>query len=62
VDLRTPDFVALARSVGMQGTRVSSAAEFAIAFNIAMRGQGPSLVEVDVTALAPMDLSGIARD
>jgi acetolactate synthase-1/2/3 large subunit len=62
VDLRTPDFVGLAQSVGMEASRVASAGQFASAFETAMRGFGPTLIEADVAALAPMDLSGIARD
>jgi acetolactate synthase-1/2/3 large subunit len=62
VDLRTPDFVALGRSLGLRATRAVSSAQTVNAFKAAMREPGPSLIEVDVNALAPMNLSGIARD
>ncbi|QXJ25162.1 thiamine pyrophosphate-binding protein [Actinomadura graeca] len=54
VDLHTPDFVALAEAMGVPGERVSGAAAFDEAFARSAAGTGPSLIEIDLTALAPM--------
>jgi acetolactate synthase-1/2/3 large subunit len=56
VDLVTPDFAALAESVGMPGERVSTVAEFEAAFERAMGRDGPTLIDVDITRLAPMSI------
>jgi acetolactate synthase-1/2/3 large subunit len=56
VDLVTPDFAALAESVGMPGERAASVAEFEAAFGRAMGRDGPTLVDVDITRLAPMTI------
>ncbi|HWM22594.1 MAG TPA: thiamine pyrophosphate-binding protein [Ilumatobacteraceae bacterium] len=54
VDLHTPDFAALARSMGMASAAVSSADEFATAFSEAVATDEPWLIDIDLTALAPM--------
>jgi acetolactate synthase-1/2/3 large subunit len=54
VDLATPDFVALAASMGLPGDLVRDAAGFEKAFVAALDRPGPTLIEVDLTALAPM--------
>ena len=45
-DLHNPNFAAFARLCGGQGTRVTTAAEFAEAFEKALNHQGPALVEI----------------
>lgn len=54
VDLAAPDFTALAVAFGAKGYRVTSAAAFDEALAIALTHQGPTLIEVDMTALTPM--------
>jgi acetolactate synthase-1/2/3 large subunit len=54
VDLATPDFVALAAAMGLPGELVRDAAGFEKAFVAALDRPGPTLIEVDLTALAPM--------
>jgi acetolactate synthase-1/2/3 large subunit len=56
VDLVTPDFAALAESVGMAGESVSSVDGFADAYGRAVERDGPTLIDVDITQLAPMTL------
>jgi acetolactate synthase-1/2/3 large subunit len=52
-DLVTPDFAKLAASIGLAHKRVASVAAFDEAFTAALAAPGPSLVEVDMTALGP---------
>lgn len=61
VDLLTPDFVVLAQAVGLEATRVSNATEFDAAFRRAATSSEPNLIEVDLTAIEPMDYP-IGRD
>jgi acetolactate synthase I/II/III large subunit len=53
VDLFTPDFGALASAVRVPYARVTSADRFSAAFTEAVAVRGPSVVEVDVTAIGP---------
>jgi len=55
VDLHTPDFVALGHAMGMDAELVSSAAEFRSAFERAVAGGRPTLLEIDQSKLAPMN-------
>jgi acetolactate synthase I/II/III large subunit len=61
VDLTTPDFPALARSMGVPGTRVSSAAEFESSFQEAIASGRPALLDVDLLALSPLSPSAPRR-
>jgi acetolactate synthase-1/2/3 large subunit len=54
VDLHTPDFVGLGTAMGMPSWRVDNVAEFETVFANAMAGDGPNLIEVDITAMAPL--------
>lgn len=54
VDLYTPDFARLAQSVGLPHRLVRAPEEFGEAFSKAVAEHGPSIVEVDVTALPAM--------
>jgi acetolactate synthase-1/2/3 large subunit len=54
VDLHTPDFAALAASMGMASASVASPGEFAAAFATATGAPEPWLIDVDITAMAPM--------
>ncbi|MBT2207866.1 thiamine pyrophosphate-binding protein [Actinomadura sp. NEAU-AAG7] len=54
VDLHTPDFVALAAAMGVRGEKVTDVAGFDRALTRSVAGPGPYLIEIDLTALAPM--------
>jgi acetolactate synthase I/II/III large subunit len=54
VDLTTPDFPALATSMGVQATRVSGPAEFEARFRDAIASGRPTLLDIDLLALSPL--------
>jgi acetolactate synthase I/II/III large subunit len=54
VDLATPDFAALARSMGVQATRVTGPAEFESRFRDGMASGRPALIDIDLLALSPL--------
>jgi acetolactate synthase-1/2/3 large subunit len=56
VDLVTPDFAALAQSVGMVGEGVATVDAFAAALGRAVERDGPTLIDVDITQMAPMTI------
>jgi acetolactate synthase-1/2/3 large subunit len=56
VDLATPDFVALAQAMGVPGEAVKDVEGFEQAFANSVAAEGPYLIEVDLTALAPMEI------
>jgi acetolactate synthase-1/2/3 large subunit len=56
VDLVTPDFAALAQSVGMAGEGVATVDGFAAAIGRAVERDGPTLIDVDITQMAPMTI------
>jgi acetolactate synthase I/II/III large subunit len=56
VDLTTPDFAALARAMGMAAEAVDSVEEFEDVFGRAVRADGPWLIDIDITRLAPMEI------
>jgi acetolactate synthase-1/2/3 large subunit len=58
VDLTTPDFPALAASMGVQATRVTGSAEFESAFRAAIASGKPALLDIDLLALGPLELPG----
>ena len=58
VDLTTPDFPALAKSMGVQAARVASPAEFEARFGEAIASGRPALLDIDMTALSPLSLPG----
>jgi acetolactate synthase-1/2/3 large subunit len=58
VDLTTPDFPALAKSMGVQATRAASPAEFESRFSEAIASGRPTLIDVDMTALSPLTIPG----
>ena len=58
VDLTTPDFAALARSMGMQAAQVSDPAEFERRFREAIASGRPTLLDIDLLALSPLGLYG----
>jgi acetolactate synthase-1/2/3 large subunit len=57
VDLVTPDFPALAESMGMQAARVSSPAEFEARFREAIDSDRPTLLDIDLQSLTPLGLT-----
>jgi acetolactate synthase-1/2/3 large subunit len=58
VDLTTPDFPALAKSMGVQAARVASPAEFESRFSEAIASGHAALIDVDMTALSPLSIPG----
>ncbi len=58
VDLATPDFVTVARGMGMAAEAVKGVDEFRAAFARAVAAEGPVLLDIDMSALHPM--GGIA--
>lgn len=54
VDLHTPDFVQVAKGMGVDAERVDSAAAFREAFARGIAHEGPYLIDIDVTKLTPM--------
>jgi acetolactate synthase I/II/III large subunit len=58
VDLTTPDFPALATSMGLRAGRVSDPAEFESRFREAIASGQPTLLDIDLTALSPLRLPG----
>jgi acetolactate synthase-1/2/3 large subunit len=57
VDLRTPDFCALAAAFGMDAARVASAGDFRTALQHALGRDAPYLIEVNLSALEPITLA-----
>jgi acetolactate synthase-1/2/3 large subunit len=58
VDLTTPDFPALAASMGLQAARVAGPAEFESRFSEAMASGRPSLLDIDLLKLSPLAFPG----
>jgi acetolactate synthase-1/2/3 large subunit len=58
VDLATPDFPALAVSMGLQAARVSGPEEFEPRFSEAIASGRPTLLDIDLLALSPLRLPG----
>lgn len=56
VDLHTPDFVGIGHAMGMPAERVDSPETFDAALGRALAVEGPSLIEIDLTAMAPAGL------
>ena len=54
VDLPTPRFDLIAEGMGIRSSAVSGVAEFETAFADAVAFDGPTLLDIDLTALAPM--------
>jgi acetolactate synthase I/II/III large subunit len=54
VDLTTPDFPALATSMGVHAARVSDPAEFEAHFRDAIASGRPTLLDIDLLALSPL--------
>ncbi|MDE0494671.1 MAG: thiamine pyrophosphate-binding protein [Acidimicrobiaceae bacterium] len=56
VDLATPRFAPLAGAMGMRSAEVSDPDGFARAFSEAIAAGGPWLLDIDLTAMAPMTI------
>ena len=54
VDLHTPDFAMVAQGMGITSESVGGVDEFERAFAAAVERDGPTLLDIDLTALAPM--------
>lgn len=54
VDLLSPDFVLLGRSMGFDATRIGSPAEFVSELENAVNNQKPTMIVVDMEAIGPM--------
>jgi acetolactate synthase-1/2/3 large subunit len=53
-ELATPDFAMVARGMGMHGETVRGVSEFKDAFARAVEAEGPVLLDIDMSTLAPM--------
>ena len=53
-ELSTPDFAMVARGMGMHGETVAGVSQFEDAFARACKAAGPVLLDIDMSALAPM--------
>ncbi len=58
VNLATPNFAALAQAIGMEGLSVKGLEDFKQAFAHAMAADGPVLLDIDQSCLAPMQGMG----
>jgi acetolactate synthase-1/2/3 large subunit len=58
VELTTPDFPALAASMGVRAARVADPAEFESRFREAIESSRPALIDIDLLALSPLHLYG----
>jgi acetolactate synthase-1/2/3 large subunit len=58
VELTTPDFPALAASMGVRAARVADPAEFESRFREAIESGRPALIDIDLLALSPLHLYG----
>ena len=56
VDLATPDFAALSAACGLDYRRVSAPCEFTPGIRDALARPGPALIEIDMTAIGPMQV------
>ena len=54
VDLQTPDFAKVAEGMGLASQQVATVDDFEAAFTDAVERQGPTLLDIDMRALAPM--------
>lgn len=57
-ELHTPSFVALGEAMGCKSYRADSLEEFDIKINKAMNQEGMCLVEVNMTAIGPLNFAG----
>ncbi|ARS27255.1 thiamine pyrophosphate-binding protein [Sphingomonas sp. KC8] len=55
-DLHTPDFVGLGKAMGMPAERVDTVEGFEAALRRSIAIDGPSLIEVDISGMAPVGL------
>jgi len=53
-ELATPDFVQVAEGMGVSAEHVGSVEDFEVAFGRAVDRQGPTLLDIDLTALEPI--------
>jgi acetolactate synthase-1/2/3 large subunit len=60
VELQTPDFVAVARAMGVRGHLVDAPDQLDDVLAKALTTPGPDLIEIDATNLAPIDLRALA--
>lgn len=54
VDLLSPDFVLLAKSMGFEAARIGSSEEFSVELEKAVERKKPSMIVVDMNAVGPM--------
>ena len=54
-DLGFVDFAAMARSMGMEGTTITSLDGFNAAFSSALAREAPYLINIDMRSLTPME-------
>ena len=53
VDLHTPDFVTVAKGMGVPAEKVTSSKKFKSAFARALKAKGPVLLDIDMTGFVP---------
>ena len=58
VDLATPDFCELARSMGVEAHRIADPGTFEDRFKAAIGSKKPVLLEIDLLALSPLGMAG----
>ena len=56
VDLATPDFAALSAACGLDYRRIAAPCEFTPGIRGALARPGPALIEIDMTAIGPMQV------
>lgn len=54
VDIHTPDFVTIAHGMGLEAEAVADTDAFETAFAAAVERDGPTLLDIDLNAMAPM--------
>jgi acetolactate synthase I/II/III large subunit len=55
VDLQTPDFAAVAAACGVRSQSVAGVGEFETSFTDALEQEGPTLLDIDLSSLAPLE-------
>ncbi len=55
VELSTPDFATTAQGMGVQAYHVSGVNDFRVAFSEAVKAKGPVLLDIDMSALHPLN-------
>lgn len=57
-ELHTPDYQALGEAMGVKSWKVGSAEEFRTVIQQAVDFQGPSVIELDMHSIGPLNFAG----